>query len=79
MNVVENVEFRNLLTLFRDDYTDEDMPHRSKIRVAILDTWRSWFEQLKQELTVSLIYQLDLSYSAKLSISECSRCTPLHR
>ena len=43
-----------MLTLFRDDYTDEDMPHRSKIRVAILDTWRLWFGQLKQELTVSI-------------------------
>lgn len=47
------MEFRSLLTLFRDDYTDEDMPHRSKIRVAILDTWRLWFGQLKQELKVS--------------------------
>jgi hypothetical protein len=53
LNVVENAEFRNLLTFFREDYTDEDMPHRSKIRVAILDAWRNWFGQLKQELKVS--------------------------
>jgi hypothetical protein len=52
---VENAQFRNLLTLFREDYTDEDMPHRSKIRVAILDTWRNWFGQLKMELKVSMI------------------------
>jgi hypothetical protein len=69
------MEFHNLLTLFHDDYTDEDMPHWTKIHVAILDMWRLWFGQLKQELMVSMIYQLNLLYSAKLSTSECSRCT----
>ncbi|KAF8226874.1 hypothetical protein L208DRAFT_1299443, partial [Tricholoma matsutake] len=50
LNIVENVEFCNLLTLFCDNYMDEDMPHQSKICVAILNMWRGWFSQLKWEL-----------------------------
>lgn len=28
------------------------MPHRSKIRTAVLETWQAWFTQLKTELKV---------------------------
>jgi hypothetical protein len=40
------------LTFFRDDYGNEDMPHRSKIRAAVIETWQAWFVELKNELKV---------------------------
>jgi hypothetical protein len=70
------VEFRDLLTIFRDDYTDEDMPHRSKIRVAVLDTWRVWFGQLKGELTVSII--TDWIFCTALSLAIQKAVGALH-
>jgi hypothetical protein len=51
--VVENRQFRDLLTLFRDDYNDDDMPHRTRIRQGIIDAWEEWFEGLRKDLKVS--------------------------
>jgi hypothetical protein len=53
INVVENRQFRDLLTLFRDDYNDDDMPHRSRIRQGIIEAWQGWFLGLKGLLKVS--------------------------
>jgi hypothetical protein len=61
INVVENREFRDLLTLFRPDYTNADMPHRTKVRSAIIEAWDKTFVDLKAQLLVSsvqLIFQI---------------------
>jgi hypothetical protein len=55
INVVENRQFRELLTLFRNDYSDDDMPHRTRIRQAIMETWQKSFKQLKSDLAVWLL------------------------
>lgn len=54
LNVVENQQFRDLLTLFRPEFSDEDMPHCTKIRTAIIEAWALWFEELKVTLKVSV-------------------------
>jgi hypothetical protein len=76
LNVVENMEFRNLLTLFCDDYMDEDLPHQSKICVAILEKWRGWFSQFKQELMVSII--TDWIFCTALSVALQNAVGALH-
>lgn len=57
LNVVENQQFRDLLTLFRPDFAEEDVPHRTKIRTAIIESWAIWFEGLKEILSVSICYK----------------------
>ncbi|KIM78715.1 hypothetical protein PILCRDRAFT_56284, partial [Piloderma croceum F 1598] len=52
INVIECREFRDLLLLLRADIQDKDIPHRTKIREAIIKAWESWFQNLKEELTV---------------------------
>jgi hypothetical protein len=54
INVVECREFRDLLLLLRQDLGDKDIPHRTKIREAIITAWKSWFIGLKRELAVSI-------------------------
>lgn len=53
--VVENRQFRELLTLFREDYHEDDIPHRSRIRQAIMEAWQQSFKELKLNLAVWLI------------------------
>ncbi|KAF8872185.1 hypothetical protein BD779DRAFT_1477678 [Infundibulicybe gibba] len=48
--VVENKQFRELLGIFRPDYTEDNVPHRTKVRSAIIDAWVGVFSQLKQEI-----------------------------
>ena len=55
ISVVENRQFRELLTLFREDYHEDDIPHRSRIRQAIMEAWQKSFKELKLNLTVWLI------------------------
>lgn len=47
-------EFRNLLLLLREDLEEKDIPHRTKLREAIITAWQSWFTGLKRELAVSI-------------------------
>lgn len=51
---MECPEFRRLLLLLRADLQDKDIPHRTKIREAIVTAWKTWFTSLKRELAVSL-------------------------
>lgn len=53
MNIVEDIHFRNLLGLFRHDFNQDDLPHRSKVRSAIMEAWQAWFLGLKKELKVN--------------------------
>jgi hypothetical protein len=45
-------EFRDLLLLLRDDLQEKDIPHRTKLREAIITVWKSWFISLKRDLAV---------------------------
>jgi hypothetical protein len=51
---VECPEFRQLLLLLREDLREEDIPHRDKIRTAIMKAWYQYYKVLKDELQVSL-------------------------
>ena len=52
INVVECREFRDLLLLLCGDLKDSDIPHRTKLREAIIKAWRVYFESLKADLKV---------------------------
>ena len=54
INVIEGPEFRKLLLYLRLTLQDKDIPQRTKVRGAIIDAWREYFDVLKQELAVSL-------------------------
>jgi hypothetical protein len=56
--VVECREFRDLLLLLRESLQDTDIPHRTKIRTAIIAAWAAWYQTLKASLAVSTLYQL---------------------
>lgn len=38
--------------LLNEGLQDDDIPHRDKVREAIVGKWHEWFEELKQELDV---------------------------
>jgi hypothetical protein len=59
INVVECPEFRDLLLLLREDLHDRQIPHRTKIREAIITAWKSWFISLKSELAVRITFFLN--------------------
>jgi hypothetical protein len=50
INVIECREFRDLLLLLRSDLKDKDIPHRTKLREAIIETWDCHFKALRLEL-----------------------------
>ena len=56
--VIECPEFRDLLLLLRESLHDTDIPHRTKIRTAIIEAWTTWFQTLKGSLAVSTLYHL---------------------
>lgn len=56
INVVECPEFRQLLLILREDLREEDIPHRDKIRSAIMKAWHAYYKVLKDELQVSLVH-----------------------
>lgn len=61
IRVVECPEFRYLCMLLRESLVDADIPCRDKMRKAILKHWRNSFEELKQDLSVSLTSQFPFS------------------
>jgi hypothetical protein len=52
INIVECREFRDLLLLLRDGLKESDIPHRTKIREAIIKAWQAYFQSLKADLQV---------------------------
>ncbi len=54
IRVVECPEFRQLCMVLRESLEDTDIPHRDKMREAIVRQWRESFEVLKRDLSVSL-------------------------
>lgn len=51
---MESREFRDLLLFMRPEMNNDDLPHRTTVRTAIIETWQSKFTQLKIDLGVRL-------------------------
>jgi hypothetical protein len=54
IRVVECPEFRRLCMVLRESLLDADIPHRDKVREAVICSWNRAFKELKAELSVSL-------------------------
>ncbi|KAJ6482790.1 ribonuclease H-like domain-containing protein [Mycena sanguinolenta] len=52
INLVENREFRDLLLLLRESLQDNDIPHRTKVREAIIDAWILYYLDLQAQLQI---------------------------
>lgn len=52
IRVVECPEFRALLLLLRSDLKESMIPHRSKVRGLVIDTWKLYFQDLRRDLAV---------------------------
>lgn len=52
LNVVECLEFRRLLLHLREDLTDKDIPHCTKITTEVIEVWKRCFDSLKRDLAV---------------------------
>jgi hypothetical protein len=52
LRLVKCSEFRNLLLFLRRDLRDADIPHWSKVRDLVLDSWSTYFDELKLNLEV---------------------------
>ena len=60
LNVVECKEFQHLLLFLREDLEDKDIPHRTKIKMDIIQAWKDYFVILKQDLTVCILTFIEL-------------------
>jgi hypothetical protein len=74
---VECPEFRELLLFLQETLQDKDIPHRTKIREAILEAWADAFQALKQELAVSSFHTSSIPQLK--SLLERARTSKLHR
>ena len=52
IRVIECPKFRDLCMVLHGDLTTADIPHRDKMREAIVGQWHASFEDLKCELAV---------------------------
>jgi hypothetical protein len=55
IDVIECPEFWDLLLLLRSNLQDAMIPRWTKVRQIILEAWSKSFEQLKHDLSVSLL------------------------
>lgn len=56
INVVESPYFRRLLLLLRESLQEKDIPHRTKMRELIMESWEDYIVTLKEELAVRRYY-----------------------
>jgi hypothetical protein len=54
--IVECPEFRQLCMVLRETLKDSDIPGRNRVREAIIARWKTSFEELKVDLSVSTVY-----------------------
>ena len=52
LDVIECLEFRDLLLLLRDDFKDTQILHHRKLRELILYQWSAYFKDLRKDLEV---------------------------
>lgn len=65
INVIECLEFRQLLLLLRPGLRDSDIPRRTKMRELILGAWREYFVVLRADLAVRSLW-----YSSNVTDTE---------
>lgn len=51
---MECSEFRELIRFLHQELRETDIPRRTKLRELIIETWRDYFQVLKDDLAVSL-------------------------
>lgn len=67
LRVVEILEFRRLLLLLRDEMDDNDIPRRTKIRSAVMESLDDYFLKLKINIQVcSCHFELKLLMRVKV-------------
>ena len=76
LNVVECNEFRRLLLFLREDLKDTDIPHRTKIKMDIIEAWKDYFVTLKQDLAVCILLSivLKLLITSQMPLCQCLEC-----
>lgn len=52
INVVENQQLRAIFLMLRAELKDSDIPHRTKIRKRIIETWDEHLNTLQREMAV---------------------------
>jgi hypothetical protein len=52
LNIIECREFRDLLLLLRKELKESMIPHRTRLRELIIQSWKRYFQTLKQDLSV---------------------------
>ena len=52
INIVENIEFCQLILLLQPKVEDKDIPHRTKMTSLVMDEFQRLFNMLKIELQV---------------------------
>src|SRR6266481_8186501 len=60
INVIESPEFRNILLLCCESLRDKDIPHHTKIRDAIINTWKEQFLILSKDMQVCCFHACPL-------------------
>jgi hypothetical protein len=55
INVIKCLEFWDLLLLLQSNLQDAMIPCQTKVHQIILEAWSNSFEQLKHDLSVSLL------------------------
>lgn len=67
LNVADCPEFRELLLSVGGDITATEIPHRSKLRELVIQGWRDYFQELRSDLAVCLLYLLQYIYQVFVS------------
>lgn len=65
-------EFRLLLFLLRSDLKESAIPHRTKLRELVIESWREEFQVLKDDLAV-LFLTPTIIYIFSAAYLECCR------
>ncbi len=52
LNVIENVHLRSIFLMLRPELHNRDIPHRTKIRKHIMNTWDSHKQDLGKRMKV---------------------------
>ena len=50
---MECPEFQELIHFLHQELCETDIPHHTKLRELIIETWRDYFQVLKDDLAVS--------------------------
>src|SRR6266850_5392979 len=77
IHVVECPEFQDLCLILHETLSNDDIPHRDKMRESIISLWCDSFQVLKSELSVSLRVLSSCTLNSLLSIG-IQRANQLH-